>query len=46
MQIRRFRPEDAEETALLMEKTLRESNGWDYPAMLSKRISPPILLKF
>ena len=31
MEIRLFKPEDAEETALVIEKTLRVSNSKDYP---------------
>ena len=31
MEIRLFKPEDAEETALVIEKTLRVSNSRDYP---------------
>ena len=31
MEIRRFRPEDAQETALLVQTTLRISNSRDYP---------------
>ena len=31
MEIRRFRPEDAQETALVIAKTLRVSNSRDYP---------------
>ena len=30
MEIRLFKPEDAEETALVIEKTLRVSNSKDY----------------
>lgn len=32
MQIRRFRPEDAEETSRMIAASLRETNGPDYPA--------------